>query len=85
MGWDTHKTSDGDIILSHKALSKEGKDPYAFQFTVMTQKRPYFQVKMGSEIGRQEMDNYLAMPKIYKVNTDPGDKSTPVYTYPMCH
>ncbi|KKY22688.1 hypothetical protein UCRPC4_g03191 [Phaeomoniella chlamydospora] len=81
MGWETYKTDDGDVILSYKALSREGKEPYAYEFTVMTKESPYFQVKLGSEIGRREMDNYLAKPKIYKINTDPGYEKTPVYTY----
>jgi hypothetical protein len=81
MGWSTHKMSDGDIILSHKPLSRLGQEPYAFEFTVMTQDSPYFQIKLGSEVGRQEMDAYFALSQIYKINTDPGNEDTPVYTW----
>jgi hypothetical protein len=80
MGWTTYMTSDGDTILSYKALSKEGKDPYAYEFTVMMDESPYFKIKLGSEIGRKEAGSYLALPIIYKINTDPGDPGTPVYT-----
>lgn len=81
MDWATHKIGDDDIILSHKPLFREGKDPYAFEFTVMAQDSPYFQIKLSSEIDRQEMDAYLALPKIYEIKTDLGDPDTPVYTY----
>jgi hypothetical protein len=36
---------------------------------------------MGLEIGRLEINNYLTIPKTNKINTDRGDKSTPVYIY----
>jgi hypothetical protein len=80
MGWSTHQTSDGDTILSYKALSREGKGLSALEFTVMTGECPYFQIKLGSEINQQDADTYLTLPKIYKINTDPGDQNTPVYT-----
>ena len=81
MGWSTYRTSDGDTILSYKALSREGKDPDAYEFTVMMEESPYFTIKMGSEIGRENTKSYLALPNIYRRQTDPGEEGTPVYTF----
>lgn len=81
MKWSTMKTSEGDIILAYKALSRGGNDPYGYEFVVMTTSSPYFETKTGSEIGRRNRDEFLAMPSTYKINTDPGDPKTPRYSY----
>lgn len=81
MKWNTHSTSNGDTILAYKALSRLGNDPYGYEFVVMTKQSPYFEVMTGSEIGRRTRDDYLALPNIYKINTDPGDDKTPRYSY----
>jgi hypothetical protein len=47
----------------------------------MTGESPYFQIKLGSEINRQDTDTYLTLPNLYKINTDPVNQNTPVYTF----
>jgi hypothetical protein len=81
MNWQTYKTPRGDTILAYKALSKEGKDPYAYEFIVMMDESPYFKVKLGSEIGQANRNAYLALPSIYKIITDRAEDGVPSYTY----
>ncbi|KIW79855.1 hypothetical protein Z517_06470 [Fonsecaea pedrosoi CBS 271.37] len=78
---DIHITDDGDAILCYKALSKEGKDPYAYEFVVMTPGTPHFQVKTGAEIGRRNVKAYLELRNKYQIYTDKGDDNTPKYTW----
>ena len=64
MKWFTFPLENGDIILSHKALSRLGNKLYSYEFTIMTKEAPYFMIKTGSEIGGEEKE-YLKMKGIY--------------------
>lgn len=81
IGYSTYATIDGDNIISYNALSREGKEPYGYEFTKMTPESPYFKIKTDSEIGSGNRNAYLALSNPYERKPDPGDKGTPTYTY----
>ena len=80
LNWTTYTMSNGAVILAYKALSRLGQNPYGYEYVVMTQESPYFQIKTGSDLGG-EGKAYLDMQGTYKIETDPGAENVPVYTW----
>jgi hypothetical protein len=78
-GRHAHRTEQGDYILAYKALSKEGNQPYGYEFVMMTGSKPYFVVLAGQHV--PEKRTSLASPNIYNLETDPGSAGHDAWTY----